>query len=62
MIMNKNVNNKWHADPFFQQATHTRQMSQGQAQLPIKYFDASSLIAFLWWIMTKQSVYWTIQS
>ena len=46
MIMNKNVNNKWHADPFFQQATHTRQMSQGQAQLPIKYFDASSLIAF----------------
>jgi hypothetical protein len=48
MIMNKNVNNKWYADPFFQQATHTRQMSQGQAQLPIKYFDVSSLIAFFY--------------
>lgn len=46
MIMNKNVNNKWHSDPFFQQATHTREMSKGQVQLPVKYFDASSLLAF----------------
>lgn len=46
MIMNKNVNNQWRSDPFFQQATHLRQMSQGQAHLPAKYFDASSLLAF----------------
>lgn len=46
MVMNNNVKNAWQHDPFFQQATHSRPMSVGEAPLPIKYFDASSVIAF----------------
>ena len=57
------MNNKWHLTHFFslQPPTQDRCLSRSQTQLPIKYFDASNLIAFLWWIMTKQSVYWTIK-
>lgn len=36
----------WQSDPFFQQAVNAKPLSDDVAYLPIKYFDASSLIAF----------------
>lgn len=40
------LNPKWQYDPFFQQAENIKPLSEGAAHLPVKYFDASSFIAF----------------
>lgn len=37
---------QWQHDPFFQQAVHEKTISDGITHLPVKYFDASSMIAF----------------
>lgn len=36
----------WLKDAFFQVATHPKQISTGPMHVPVRYFDASSLIAF----------------
>ncbi len=36
----------WLKDAFFQVATHPKQISTGAMHVPVRYFDASSLIAF----------------